>query len=686
MIKNIIVLLFVALCFEAQAQFEQKTVSIGNIGLNITNAGTVGRPQVRSTPQGTPSMEYPLNSGIEHLFEAGIWIGAQLGGQVTVSTGAIDDASGYSTGKSGFEFSPLPGAPVIERSSLTSSPVFSSQAVSHQDFEFKFTDEFTIVPGTSQPISNHLTPLNARVKLQSYAYNFSFADFFVILNYEITNNGTLPWDSVWLGVWSDLVVRNVNVSNDGGAAFFSKGSVGYVDSMQAIYAYDISGDPGFTNSYGAIQILGIDWRNEYFHPNNAQTFQGQGLPIPTVNGNYWIYNVQAPTNDLLRYDRMKQRSNFVDPSLNAPGNRVQLNTIGPLVQVAAGETVKFAVAYVCARQIEDNTTPGIKDTPAARVKLLENLSWAKRTYVGEDLNENGILDDGEDLNGNGVLDRYILPEPPKTPAIKVVPESNKVTIYWDKESENSIDPISKLQDFEGYRLYRTKVGDDLKSNFLENAALIRQWDLPNNSIGFNNGFDAIKLAQPITFEGDTNTYTYKYEVENLLNGWQYAFILTAFDRGNDSLGLPSLESSFIANTYRAFPGTDANEIESRKQDRQVGVYPNPYRLGAAWDGSTQRTKKIMFYNLPAQSEIRIYTISGDVVATIRHNADEIFGGSENLWYDNFGDANQSVNPAGEHAWDVLSETKQTIASGMYLYSVKDLKTGKTQTGKIAILK
>ena len=79
------------LAHPALAQFEEKSVQVGQMGLHLTNAGTVGRPNVRNEPQGLPSMEYPLNSGVEHLFEAGLWLGAYRGGQLSVSTGSLDD-------------------------------------------------------------------------------------------------------------------------------------------------------------------------------------------------------------------------------------------------------------------------------------------------------------------------------------------------------------------------------------------------------------------------------------------------------------------------------------------------------------------------------------------------------------------------------------------------------------------
>ena len=39
-----------------QAQFQEQSINIGNIGVNVTNAGTIGRPNVRNDPQGAPSM------------------------------------------------------------------------------------------------------------------------------------------------------------------------------------------------------------------------------------------------------------------------------------------------------------------------------------------------------------------------------------------------------------------------------------------------------------------------------------------------------------------------------------------------------------------------------------------------------------------------------------------------------
>jgi hypothetical protein len=690
--------LLAALPALGQASFDQKTVDVGNMGLNLTNFGTIGRPNVRNDPGGPPSMEYPINSGIEHLFEAGFWIGARVGGQTLVSTSTQDAPSGFNTGAPGFEFSAEVGNTIGQRSTLTNSEFFAFDGVSHQDMVLEFTDANVVIPGTSIAISGHDQPLFADVRLETYAWNFSFADFFVLFNYEITNNGTNTWDSVYLGMWSDMVVRNVNVATDFGSAFFSQGGYGYVDSLHANYAFDNDGDPGFTESYGAIQFLGIEWRDLFLHPDNAAAVIGEGYPEPKVHSNFWIFQstgappYNAPANDLQAYDKMKRGLNYVDPDLvefianpSTTGGMTNLVSAGPLESVEPGESFRVVFALVCAPQLSAPGTVGLaKDTEAAREKLIEHLGWAQRTYRGEDLNGNGVLDPGEDLDDDDELDRYILPEPPATPRVHIVPDDRGIDVYWDASAEASIDPISQRQDFEGYKLYRTQVGEDLGLNLLAEADLIGQWDKGGNAVGYNNGFQAIRLPAPVYFDGDTTAYRYRFRFDNLLNGWQYLVIVTAFDEGDEALRIEPLESSFVENAFRVFPGVGA--IDYAADPAEPGVYPNPYRLNAAWDGSTARTRKIIFYNLPDRAEIRVYTLGGDLVASLDHDA-ATYRGEDIDWFANFaGEPDKRILAGGEHAWDVLSQSNQTITQGLYLFTVKDLETGKARSGRFAVLR
>jgi hypothetical protein len=696
--KRIIIVgvLLITLSVSAQIGYKQKSTNVGRIGLTMSTVGTIGRPTVRSNVQGDPSMSYP-QKGLEHLFESGFWIGALVNGQKLVSSSAFDASSGYSTGAPGYEFTAT--ANPIERSKLTSSPNYSSSAISHQDFVFRLTDSNTVVPGTSQPISSHDNPLKASVKLESYAWNLPYADYFVICNYEITNNSTNTWDSIWMGQWADLVVRNVNVSRDAGTAFFSRGRNGIDTKYKAIYAWmgdNTADDANYIQSYGAMQFLGMDWRGMFFNPNKPDTFVSRGFSAPKVNYNFWNFTsvypeFTKPADDLGRYDKLAIGNDSLQiygsngPFNGSPANWIQLISAGPLPSVAPGEKFNYVVAYVAAKksvkQIAGNT---ILSTPESRAELTEHFARTRSTFVGEDVNEDGKYSAELDANGNGILDRFVLPEPPTSPKMKIVPSDNKVEIYWDASAIESVDPITRVKDFEGFRLYRSNAGDDLDQNLADNSNLITQWDSVGNDIGFNNGFDAIKLAQPVKFDGDPVTYNFRYTMDNLLNGWQYQFTITAFDKGNKLLNIGSLESSFTENEMRAFAGTSTKAITGNGKSN-IGVYPNPYRTTAAWDGGTSRTNKIYFTNLPAKCEITIYTSNGDLVANLNHNA-ETYQGEDAKWFEVYGNKDKMVFSGGEHAWDLLSNSKTTIAMGVYLFTVKDTQTGNVEVGKFAVMK
>jgi hypothetical protein len=696
--KRIIIVgvLLITLSVSAQIGYKQKSTNVGRIGLTMSTVGTIGRPTVRSNVQGDPSMSYP-QKGLEHLFESGFWIGALVNGQKLVSSSAFDASSGYSTGAPGYEFTAT--ANPIERSKLTSSPNYSSSAISHQDFVFRLTDSNTVVPGTSQPISSHDNPLKASVKLESYAWNLPYADYFVICNYEITNNSTNTWDSIWMGQWADLVVRNVNVSRDAGTAFFSRGRNGIDTKYKAIYAWmgdNTADDANYIQSYGAMQFLGMDWRGMFFNPNKPDTFLSRGFSAPKVNYNFWNFTsvypeFTKPADDLGRYDKLAIGNDSLQiygsngPFNGSPANWIQLISAGPLPSVAPGEKFNYVVAYVAAKksvkQIAGNT---ILSTPESRAELTEHFARTRSTFVGEDVNEDGKYSAELDANGNGILDRFVLPEPPTSPKMKIVPSDNKVEIYWDASAIESVDPITRVRDFEGFRLYRSNAGDDLDQNLADNSNLITQWDSVGNDIGFNNGFDAIKLAQPAKFDGDPVAYNFKYTMDNLLNGWQYQFTITAFDKGNKLLNIGSLESSFTENEMRAFAGTSTKAITGNGKSN-IGVYPNPYRTTAAWDGGTSRTNKIYFTNLPAKCEITIYTSNGDLVANLNHNA-ETYQGEDAKWFEVYGNKDKMVFSGGEHAWDLLSNSKTTIAMGVYLFTVKDTQTGNVEVGKFAVMK
>jgi hypothetical protein len=670
------------------ADTDRNYTTIGSIGLTVTNFGTIGTRNVYWPNQ--PSCEYPRGSRVEHMYQGALWVGAvsRQTGQIHVSTGSSDRVS-TTTGK-GIEFLSLQATAITQRSSLSELPSFDQNAVSHQDFLADYSD--FIVRDSTAP--DQSVPLGLRVHQQSYAWNFPFADFFVILNYTIYNAGADTLDSVYVGLWTNNVVRNTSAVRPGTTGYFQHGGNGYLDSLRMGYTFDYDGipTPPPADSYVGIKLLGAEpfpkgvdsvgsLRQRTYY--NAWRFSSS-------SGDADYFSPQDDAENILgarsRYERLGSSlpQNKIDPLRTQPDNMTTLLSSGPYATLKPGDSVKVVFGVVCARKV--GTQAARLDTRDQRKTLLAHASLCQQAYDGEDVNGNNLLDAGEDLNGNGMLDHYRLPQPPKAPKVRAEVEDHNVVIYWDKSSaELSLDPISRTYDFEGYRIYRSNPGADFTdpANLLLNIPLVGEFDRADDNISYNTGFGRILLGQPKTFAGDSVKYWYRFPPNDVavshLNGWQYVYGVAAFDRGDSAAGVSSLQSKTIL--ARVMPGTSPND-----GTKKVGVYPNPYYANAIWDASGERTRKLYFNNLPKHCEVRIYTLAGDIVGEFSHDA-TTYNGTDIRWFQQFGGSDVPLQFAGgEHAWDLITKFDQAIATGLYLFSVKDTDSGDVQTGKFLIIK
>lgn len=280
---------------------------------------------------------------------------------------------------------------------------------------------------------------------------------------------------------------------------------------------------------------------------------------------------------------------------------------------------------------------------------------------------------------------YKLPSPPDIPKTKTIISDRNVTLYWAANAEKSIDPISNLEDFEGYRIYRTNPGSDLGLNqdLTTLLNLVGEFDSTRNNVSNNTGFNFIKLQEPKYFDGDTTAYYYTFDFPNQLNGFQYVYSVTAFDKGSIAQNLGSLESSILSNAQRVIVGTQANN----NADAEIGVYPNPYYGSAVWDGSGNKKellRKIYFFNLPSKCTISIWTLAGDLVDQLYHDA-AVYNGGDIEWFNTYTNGTQQF-AGGEHAWDLVTKSDQAIASGLYLFTVEDNNSGEVKKGRFVIVK
>ena len=677
-----------------------KFTSVGQLGLTITNFGILGNGWNRMEDGSIqPSCQYKqhtetLREQVEHFSYAGLWVGGIVNGQRRVSTAIVDGV--FEAGDEGFEL--FAESPIIMQSSIASTTqdsmaqYYSPYAVSHQDMIADFKDYGTS-PSDGLGVSNH-NPLGLNIHLEAYAWNYSYADAFIILNYTFKNMSMDTIADIYAGIWSDASVANFNYTDyytPGGGFTWYDNLDGFDRSVDEAgfergigYQYDTDGDDGWAESYVGISILGANVPMDYLHTNYHQW-----VWTNSNNSDYPAYSM--PIDDNARYDKMSSRvPQGSGPEYTAEGypaaenSWIFLVSAGPLGSspstadsaswsLAPGDSCSVAFTVVCARW-----TPGAGgDSPAQRKNLYVNYDWAQKAYDGEDKNRNNVLDEGEDANNNQIIDRYILPAPPPSPNMEIMVESNRVTLYWQDNAEAFLDPISQVADFEGYRVYGArKTANEALGEF----TLLSENDI-KNSIGYNTGFSAIRITnefgEPDSLEINGLFYQYKFINEGIKDGWLNYYTVTAYDQGDPDTNLESLESSIYANRIYVYSG----EPDAVNDDWQPTVYPNPYKGQALWDGYGSRNKMIWFRGLPAKAEIRIFSLAGDLVEVIQH--DELYMGGDIA---NVDERKNPIMSGGEHAWDLITMHDQATASGLYLFTVEDKDTGTIKEGKFLIIK
>jgi hypothetical protein len=146
-------------------------------------------------------------------------------------------------------------------------------------------------------------------------------------------------------------------------------------------------------------------------------------------------------------------------------------------------------------------------------------------------------------------------------------------------------------------------------------------------------------------------------------GKNYWYAVTAVDAS----GLES--SRFLNRTDPTSSDPIRGSVTPTGTLLDVFVVPNPY------DRRSEKLYKlpantVTFYGLSPECQIRIYTQSGDLVATLRH-----YASSGNI-----------------EQWNMVTDSKQYVASGLYLYVVDQTKDeagndlGLASRGKFVIIR
>ncbi len=283
-------------------------------------------------------------------------------------------------------------------------------------------------------------------------------------------------------------------------------------------------------------------------PNFDRTDVDESDQIGLSSFNYFTPSNEYPMNDDdLLWDWMKP--GYFDMPTNIQNGKPVAGEDGDFVYgsgyfpLPKGETRRFSLALVYGHDIDD---------------LYKNRQTVQKIYDSD----------------------YRFPSAPNKPTLTVVPGDGKVTLYWDREAEKSIDPVTKENDFEGYKIYKATDPDFNELYTVTNAngvvtgyKCLKQYDIVNDIEGmFEAGSELYQEADGFTVNLGSNTgLQHSYVDNDVVNGKQYFYAVVAYDRGDANADIyPSENTKFISVQPDGNIITDINTAVVRPQPRVAG--------------------------------------------------------------------------------------------------------------------
>ena len=206
------------------------------------------------------------------------------------------------------------------------------------------------------------------------------------------------------------------------------------------------------------------------------------------------------------------------------------------------------------------------------------------------------------------------------------------------------------------------------------------WDIDDDPLGANRHYTSILYGD---YSGATPDTAYTtgtrsdWSGSNLDHIWSMIPGMSSGLTWRDLHGLTAYYNFQhpMGAGYQYSFSTTAPAIEDSLVDLDdIVVVPNPYYIYAEWDQSVNR-RKIQFRNVPVDSEIYIYTISGELVAILDHTGDATAVA---------GARNYNSNRIGTVDWNLWTYEYTEAAYGLYIYVVKS--DAGTKVGKFAIIR
>jgi hypothetical protein len=336
----------------------------------------------------------------------------------------------------------------------------------------------------------------------------------------------------------------------------------------------------------------------------------------------------ARFKEVLTHRQPRQSWDALNAAGGEGGNRFErrpeyLVTCGPY-EVAPFESITLVFAEVMAEMDRARIVEG----------GVENIDWMLENTPGL------LLDNvraAKSLYANGYEPAA---HPPPTPtdgpnSLDITAAPGEVVIEWPPIPDSYTDPETGVNDFAGYRVYR--------SSYFTVGPWELIADLPKGEVPTEDG--VVRFVDADLPFGVGNYYA-----------------VSSYDTAGNESGLVN------ANREPVYPQRAPNEAFPE----DVYVVPNPFRQHSQLLGEGERFR-MEFVGLPAAATISIYTLTGERLKTIEHDD----GTGSTAWGSNLRLDYQ------------LNDWLLSVSPGVYIYRVESRvsgQEGREYIGKFAIIK
>lgn len=333
----------------AFAQYSARVADGNRVGLTISNYGCFGNNFVSRSP----SMEFPLGSGYEHLVNGGLWVGARatdhVGAFVGVTTAVVDISQGPALANV-TEYTPVTA--ITPRSTVMSHRDHDPDAISELDHVTRYTD---VVPKSLQ-FGVH-RPLGIDVRQETYSWNApGYADYqdVVFVRFVVANRGSNPLEDVWIGLDVELQSGDKNAyttwpPSSGGSVFgswYAKAWLEYDADLRLLREHRCAGQPVPDNCQLHVA--------PYWAGLKLLTPPGDGQ-LTTLSVWNWGPGSAARDED---HERHALLSAGTIADLGAPewqptvADPITLLAVGPFTTLSPGDSVAVDFAFLGGAEVE----------------------------------------------------------------------------------------------------------------------------------------------------------------------------------------------------------------------------------------------------------------------------------------------------------------------------------------------